>query len=174
MADARASRAAGNIVLIGMPGVGKSTVGVLLAKALFLSFIDTDVVIQSREGCRLQTIIHSIGMEAFCHLEERHVLSLECRDTVIATGGSVVYSDAAMAHLRREGIVVHLDLPLALLKRRVSDLDARGVVMAPGQTLEALYEDRQALYERYADVTVNCTNRTHDQVVHRVIQAVDR
>ena len=161
-----------NIVLIGMPGVGKSTVGVLLAKALFLSFLDTDVVIQSREGRRLQTIIHALGMEAFCALEERHVLSVQCRGTVIATGGSVVYGDAPMAHLKENGVVVHLDLPLALLKRRVSDLDSRGVVMAPGQTLESLYHDRQPLYVRHADLTVDCTNRTHEQVVRDTIKAL--
>jgi shikimate kinase len=161
-----------NIVLIGMPGVGKSTIGVLLAKALSRDFLDTDVLIQSREGRRLQTIINSVGMEAFCKMEERHVLSLACRGTVIATGGSVVYGDRAMAHLKSEGVVLHLDLPLALLKRRLRDLDARGVVMATDQTLEGLFEKRQPLYKSHADIAIDCTNRTHEHVVKDVITAL--
>jgi shikimate kinase len=163
---------AGNIVLIGMPGVGKSTIGVLLAKALSRDFLDTDVLIQSREGRRLQAIIDSVGMAAFCAMEERHVLSLQCRGTVIATGGSVVYGEEAMAHLKSSGVVLHLDLPLALLKRRLSDLDARGVVMAPDQTLEALFQERQPLYQRHADITIDCTNRTHEHVVKDIITAL--
>ena len=158
-----------NIVLIGMPGVGKSTAGVLLAKALSRDFLDTDVLIQSREGRRLQTIIDSVGMEAFCAMEERHVLSVECRGTVIATGGSVVYGDRAMAHLKSNGVVLHLDLPLALLKRRLRDLDARGVVMAPDQTLENLFQERQPLYQLHADITIDCTNLTHEHVVKDII-----
>lgn len=161
-----------NIVLIGMPGVGKSTVGVLLAKVTSRSFLDTDVLIQSRERRRLQNILDAEGTSAFRAMEERHILSLDCHGHVIATGGSVVYSDRAMAHLKAAGIVVHLALPLPLLVRRLTDLDSRGVVMGPRQTLRDLYEERRPLYEKYADVTVQCEGRTHEQVVDAVARAV--
>ncbi|MBN1669616.1 MAG: shikimate kinase [Kiritimatiellae bacterium] len=158
-----------NVVLIGMPGVGKSTAGVLLAKAMSRSFLDTDVHIQVLEGRRLQEIIDVQGMARFCRIEERHVLELDYRRCVVATGGSVVYSERAMAHLRRDGVTVHLDLPLALLAKHITDLDSRGIVMAPGQTLEGLYEERQPLYRRYADLTVDCRGKTPDQVVTEAV-----
>jgi shikimate kinase len=161
-----------NIVLIGMPGVGKSTVGVLLAKELSMQFLDTDVLIQTREGQRLQDMLNALGVEAFCQVEERHVLSLDCRATVIATGGSVVYSDRAMRHLKSFGLAVHLHLPLHLLRRRLNDLDSRGVVMPPGQTLEGLFAQREPLYARYADVSIDCKGRTHWQVVRDIVRAV--
>ena len=161
-----------NIVLIGMPGVGKSTVGVLLAKALSRDFIDTDVVIQSREGRRLQGILDARGAAGFCEIEERHVLSLRPRAAVIATGGSVVYSDRAMRHLKRAGVIVHLDLDLAGIEARLRDLDSRGVIMPAGQTLRSLYEERLPLYRRYADITVDCARRTHEQVVDAIRRAL--
>ena len=161
-----------NIVLIGMPGVGKSTVGVLLAKATWRRFIDTDVVIQAREGERLQTLIDSRGAAAFRALEERHVLSLDLRGHVIATGGSVVYSRPAMEHLGSSGVVVHLDLPFELLERRVTNLGSRGVVIEPGQTLRDLHEERRPLYRRYAHVTIDCTGLSHEEVVAAVIRAM--
>lgn len=158
-----------NIVLIGMPGVGKSTVGVLLAKAISRDFIDTDVHIQSREGRRLQDIINTDGLDAFRTLEEKHLLSLDCSGHVIATGGSVVYSDAAMRHLKATGVAVYLGLPLATIEERITNLDSRGVVMAPGQTFATLYEERRPLYERYADVTVDCEGLNHEEVVARLV-----
>jgi shikimate kinase len=109
-----------NIVLVGMPGVGKSTVGVLLAKITSHGFVDTDVYIQSRERRRLQEILDAEGRDAFCRLEEEHALSLDCSRCVIATGGSLIYSDAAMQHLKSRGVVVHLDLAVAQLKKRKS------------------------------------------------------
>jgi len=161
-----------NVVLIGMPGVGKSTIGVLLAKALSCSFIDTDVVIQALEGRRLQDVIDEEGLEAFCALEERHILDLACGGHVIATGGSVVYSAAAMSHLRASGVIVHLDLPLEELKRRLRNLDSRGVVMAPGQTVDELYEERRPLYREHADVTIQCAGLTHEDAVAAIIAAL--
>ncbi len=161
-----------NIVLIGMPGVGKSTVGVLLAKAMSRSFMDTDVRIQSREGRPLQEMLDAEGPARFCEVEERYVLSLQCRACVIATGGSVVYSPAAMAHLKASGVVVHLDLPFASLEERLADLGARGVVMASGQTLGGLFEERQPLYRQYADLTIKCEGLDHEQVVARIAQAL--
>ncbi len=161
-----------NIVLIGMPGVGKSTVGVLLAKALSRSFIDTDVYIQAREGRRLQEIIDSEGLDFFRDIEAHHVLSLEGEAHGIATGGSVVYSAAAMRHLKASGTAVYMCLPLQTLLQRLTNLDSRGVVMAPGQGIEDLYAERRQLYERYADVTVDCAGLTHEQTVASIIQAV--
>lgn len=158
-----------NIVLIGMPGVGKSTVGVLLAKYSSRSFIDTDVYIQAGEGKRLCEIIAEQGIDEFRRIEERYILSLNLRSHVIATGGSVVYSDKAMRHLKTTGTVVHLDLSLPELEKRLSDLDERGVVRGPGQTLEELYREREPLYLRYADFTVNCNGLNMEQVVERTI-----
>ena len=159
-----------NIVLIGMPGVGKSTVGVLLAKATSRDFLDTDVYIQAREGRGLQEIIDREGSEAFCRLEEGHILSLNCRSCVIATGGSVVYYPSGMKHLGSSGIIIHLDLDLPSLERRLTNLDSRGVVMAPGQTISQLFAERQPLYRKYAHQTIPCARRTHEQVVVEIIQ----
>lgn len=161
-----------NIVLIGMAGAGKSTIGVLLAKALSRTFVDTDLVIQAAEGRRLQDILDRDGVEAFRRLEEKHVLALEARGAVIATGGSVVYSARAMTHLKAHGIVVYLYLPVEALERRVTNLDSRGIVMGPGQTFAAVYRERQPLYERYADLSVDCTGFGHDAVVERTIAAL--
>ena len=163
-----------NLVLIGMPGVGKSTVGVLLAKALSRSFIDTDVYIQAREGRQLQDIIDTDGPDSFRGIEAQHVLSLDCRAHVIATGGSVVYSAAAMRHLKARGIALYMRLPLPLLLDRLTNIDSRGVVMTPGQSVEDLFEEREALYERYADVTVDCQGITHEQTVARIVDATER
>jgi shikimate kinase len=159
-----------NLVLIGMPGVGKSTVGILLAKAISRDFLDTDVLIQAREGRSLQEIIDGEGVEAFCRLEERHVLSLACRSCVIATGGSVVYRAASMRHLGSFGIIIHLDLNLAALEKRLTDLNSRGVVMAPGQALIQLFAERQPLYRRYAQHTIRCDHRTHEEIVDDIIR----
>lgn len=162
-----------NIVLIGMPGAGKSTVGVLLAKVLSMEFMDTDVRIQACEKRRLQEIIDTDGLQAFLRIEARHILELACRHHVIATGGSVVYDEAAMRHLADGGVVVHLDLPLAALKGRLTNLPTRGVVMAEGQSLASLYEERQPLYRRHARITVPCAGLTHEEVVSRICEALE-
>ncbi|MFH0965567.1 MAG: shikimate kinase [Planctomycetota bacterium] len=162
-------REEGNVILIGMPGVGKSTVGVLLAKALSRDFLDTDVLIQSRQARRLQEIIDSDGLAAFCRIEEDCVLSLVVGHYVTATGGSVVYSRRAMEHLRQNGVVVHLYLPLPLLEERLSDLDARGVVMDSSQSLDALFAERDPLCRRWADFVVDCAGLTHEEVVDAIV-----
>lgn len=162
-----------NVVLIGMPGVGKSTVGVVLAKLLNRDFIDTDVVIQSRENRSLQQIMREEGRDRFCELEERYVLSLQCRRAVIATGGSVVYSDVAMEHLAEDGVIVHLDAPLSLVQKRVKDVGERGVAMMPGQTLEDLYAERQSLYRRWARISVSTEGRDHEEVLHQILIRLD-
>lgn len=141
-----------NIVLIGMPGSGKSTLGVLLAKALGRSFVDTDLLIQLRAGGKLQTLLNEKGVDAFLDLEGETVRQLEVRGAVIATGGSVVYRAAAIAHLRQNGVMVYLDLPYEEIRRRVKNLPTRGVALREGQTLRELYEERVPLYERYCDL----------------------
>ena len=163
-----------NIVLIGMPGVGKSTAGILLAKVLRRDFVDTDVQIQVRERRLLQDVIDTEGLDAFLAMEERHVLSMSCSNSVIATGGSVVYSQPAMDRLRAGGIAIHLWLPLPALEKRLVDTKSRGLAIAPGQTIAELYYERQPLYRRYADITVECDGLTHDQVVGRVLEEVRR
>ncbi len=157
-----------NVVLIGMPGAGKSTLGVILAKVLSLPFLDTDIHIQTEEGISLPGILQARGMEGFKRLEERHILSLACLGHVIATGGSAVYSRRAMEHLQRRGTFVFLYLSLDRLERRIRDMDARGIVHAPGQSLPALYEERLPLYRKYADLTVRCDGKRHERIVGEI------
>ena len=158
-----------NIILTGMPAVGKSTVGVLLAKRLGMAFVDTDIAIQTAEKKSLQALIRANGLRQFCDLEERHILTLDCEASVIATGGSVVYRDGAMAHLAADGIVVYLEIDLAGLENRLNDIDVRGVVYAPDQSLADLYAQRLPLYRKTADITVETAGVTPDQLVLRII-----
>ena len=154
-----------NIVLIGMPGCGKSTVGVVLAKALSMEFVDSDIVIQRTEGKRLSEIIDECGTEGFRAVENRVNATLDVHRSVIATGGSVIYGPEAMAHLREIGIVVYLRLSYPAIEERLGDLHARGVSIKPGQTLHDLYDERCPLYERYAHVTVECDGLRLREVV---------
>lgn len=142
-----------NIILIGMPASGKSSLGILLAKELGYGFIDSDLVIQAREGRTLSEIIEAEGMEEFLRKEEKINAELCAERCVIATGGSVVYGARAMEHLKKTGTVVYLKLSFPEIERRLSDLKGRGVAIKEGTTLEALYEERIPLYEKYADVT---------------------
>ena len=142
-----------NIVLIGMPGCGKSTVGVLLAKALQMDFVDTDIVLQQQQGKKLQEIIDQVGNDAFLKMEEDCVCGLECDQTVVATGGSVVYGKEAMRRLHENGLVVYIRLPYEEIERRLSNLATRGVTLKKGQTLRNLYDERIPLYEAEADYT---------------------
>ena len=141
-----------NIVLIGMPGSGKSTLGVLLAKALGRSFVDTDLLVQVKASGRLQALLDEKGVDAFLDLEGETVSELDAENAVIATGGSVVYRAAAMAHLRQNGVLVYLALPYAEIRRRVKNLSTRGVALRAGQTLRTLYDERVPLYEKYCDI----------------------
>lgn len=159
-----------NIILIGMPWSGKSTTGVLLAKALARPFLDTDVVIQSREKRTLQQIIDEDGTDALQALEERYALGLTCRGYVVATGGSIVYSHAAMTHLKRNGWCIYLQLSLAAVAARATCIEYRGLVRAPGQTLEALYAQRVPLYMQYADLTVDCEGLSQDDVLQALLR----
>lgn len=144
-----------NITLIGMPGVGKSTLGVVLAKVLGYQFLDADLLIQKQEKRRLYQIIEEEGAEGFMAVENRVNASIEAEDTVIATGGSVVYCEEAMEHLKSIGTVVYLKLSLQPLSRRLGNLKGRGVLLKDGQTLKDLYEERVPLYEKYADIVVD-------------------
>lgn len=157
-----------NIILIGMPGVGKSTVGVVLAKKLGYSFVDADLVIQSWEGKLLHEIIEERGVEGFWMLEEAVGESMDVRRTVIATGGSAVYGENAMAHYKQIGTVVYLSLPLEGIRERLGDLTERGVTLRDGQDLDGLYVERQPLYERYADVTVDCEGLSIREIVEQI------
>ena len=157
-----------NITLIGMPGSGKSTVGVLLAKTLGCGFVDTDLLIQQREGALLQEILDRRGVDSFLRAEEAAICALACRGTVIATGGSAVCRPRAMEHLKALGRVVYLHVPLEELEGRIQNMSTRGIAMEPGQTLRAVYDHRQPLYRRYADRVVECAGQTLEQTVAAV------
>lgn len=145
-----------NIILIGMPGAGKSTVGVVLAKRLGYRFVDSDLVLQEKYGKLLHELIEQYGVEKFWKMEEEVNASLNLEQSVIATGGSAVYGTKAMERLAQGGTVVYLELPYEEIADRLGDLSARGVTMRPGQTLKDLYGERIPLYEKYAHVTVHC------------------
>lgn len=144
-----------NIILIGMPGCGKSTLGVLLAKMLGLSFIDTDIVIQERVGQKLYEIIEKEGQDKFLALEEEINLTIKPQNTVIATGGSAVYSQKTMEHYKKMGKIVFLDISYETLINRLGDFSKRGVILRSGNTLKDMYNERLPLYKNYADITVN-------------------
>ena len=157
-----------NIVLIGMPGVGKSTVGVILAKVLGYQFMDADLLIQKEEGKLLREIIEERGTEGFIRVENRVNASIQADHAIIATGGSVVYGSEAMAHLSDIGTVIYLKLPYEALEARLADIKGRGVVLKEGQDLRDLFEERSPLYERYADLIVEETGLNVEQTVERI------
>ena len=161
-----------NIILIGMPGVGKSTVGVVLAKNMGYSFVDSDLLIQEQEGKLLHEIIAERGLDGFNEVENRVNASIEMNHAVIATGGSVVYGAQAMEHLKQAGTVVYLELSCEELADRLGDLNERGVSIKPGQTLVDLMQERTPLYKQYADVTIDCENRQIREIVQMIRRAV--
>ena len=148
-----------NIVLIGMPSCGKSVTGVVLAKILNKKFVDGDLLIQERAGKGLQTIINEDGIDAFKKLEEEVLGSIDVNNAVIATGGSAVYYDSAMQHLKKDGIILYIDVPIEDIKKRLRNIKTRGVAMGKGQTLDDLYALRKPLYEKYAELTVKSSNK---------------
>ena len=157
-----------NITLIGMPASGKSTVGVILAKILGLSFVDTDLVIQQREGALLCDIISERGLEGFLKAEESAVLSISPSNTVIATGGSVVYSEAGMEYLKSLGKIVYLKVEKEDLFKRLHNIKQRGVVLSPGETLDEMYATRSVIYEKYADIVIDETNASVEETVEMI------
>ncbi len=159
-----------NIILIGMSGAGKSTLGVLLAKALGMDFVDTDILIQQRAGRLLQEIIDQDGVEPFLKLEEAVVSSLDMQGSVIATGGSVVYSEKAMEAIKKSGRAVYLDVPFNELEARLGSITTRGIVMKKGENLRDVYNERLPLYQKYADLTIDCAGSDIEQCVSEIIK----
>lgn len=164
-----------NIVLTGMPGAGKSTLGIVLAKILNKNYLDADIVIQNQCDKTLQKIIDAMGPEGFIQVENAVLCDLAVENSVIATGGSAVYSDEAMKHLASIGTVVYLEISYDSLVHRLSDLQERGVVLKGGigMSLRDLYDERKPLYERYADITVNVDDLSITAAARKVASAVE-
>lgn len=154
-----------NIVLIGMPASGKSTIGVLLAKAMGMDFVDTDLLIQKNRNALLQDIIIRIGIQEFIKIEEQTVLDLDCSNSIIATGGSVIYSDIAVKHLKKNGIILYLDVNYDEINRRLTNITSRGIVFGPGQDLRGLFEERVPLYRKHADKILTCADKDIEDIV---------
>ena len=163
-----------NIVLIGMPCAGKSTVGVLLAKTALLDFVDTDLLIQNRYKSSLSGLIDRYGTEEFLRIESEVISSLDCDRCVISTGGSAVYGDAAMRKLRENGITVYLSVPLSELESRMNDIKTRGVIIKDGATLGELLRERAPLYEMYADFIVECGGMTPERCVSAILDGTEK
>jgi shikimate kinase len=158
-----------NIILIGMPSAGKSTIGVILAKTLGMNFIDTDIVIQKNTGRLLQEIINSDGIDAFLKIEEVTLLSLNFSNSVIATGGSVVLSAKSMDYLKKNGIVIYFYIIFEEMVQRLNNIMTRGVVLGKGQSLLDLYNQRISLYEKYADMTIDCSDMDVEKIIENVM-----
>ena len=161
-----------NIILIGMPGVGKSSIGVILAKELGMQFMDSDLLIQEKERRLLREILDQDGVDGFLQIEEQVNSSIGAEKAVIATRGSAVYSEKAMRHLKEIGTVIYLKLEYEPLSRRLGNLHNRGVVLRDGQTLRDLFEERERLYETYADIVVDETGRDIEQTLQAVIDTL--
>jgi shikimate kinase len=161
-----------NLVLIGMPGAGKSTIGVILAKITGKSFIDTDLVIQQTENRLLQQIIDEDGVASFLAVEARTILNLQVDQAVIATGGSAVYSPAAMKWLRQNGIIIYLRLPCGEIEKRIVNMASRGIAIGKGQPLLELYHERTPLYEKYADIRVDVADCSVETAAERTVAAI--
>ena len=159
-----------NIVLIGMPGAGKSTVGVLLAKSMLMDFCDTDLLIQKKYSKSLCEIINEDGIDAFIKKEDELVSQVEFENTVIATGGSVVYGENAMKNLKRNSLVVYLKVRPEELYARINNIHTRGIAMKEGTTLDDLYNERAPLYEKYADKIIECENLTPEECVELIMK----
>ncbi len=163
-----------NIVLIGMPGSGKSTVGVILAKLIAKRFLDTDILIQNLTKKSLQEIVDSQGSMALRKIEEQVLLSVRCKNHIIATGGSAAYSHSAMQHLKQEGLSVFLQADLTALKSRIHNYETRGLAKRPEQTFQDLFEEREELYTTYADITVECSKLSQDQVADAIVEEIEK
>lgn len=157
-----------NIILIGMAGCGKSTVGVVLAKTLGVGFTDTDLIIQQRENRLLQEIIDSEGIEKFLDLESEAVKSLDCDNCVVATGGSVIFREEAVNHLKKNGKIVYLNVSVDEIKRRLSNISTRGIAAEKGKSVDDIFNERSALYEKYADYVIDSTDSTVEKTVEKI------
>ncbi len=163
-----------NIVLIGMPGVGKSTLGVILAKIIGYKFLDADLVIQEREGKLLREIIEERGVLGFMEVENEVNASLDCEKTIIATGGSVIYGKEAMNHLKEIGEIIYLKAEFEDINKRLSNLKGRGVVLKDGQDLKMLYDERTPLYEHYADFIIDETGCDIEQTITKILNVLPK
>lgn len=161
-----------NVVLIGMPGSGKSTCGVVAAKIMLKNFYDTDLLIQNIENATLQSIIDSKGNDYFERAEEEAILSLSLQGTVIATGGSVVYSQRAMEHLKSLGKIVYLHVDYEHMVTRITNLSTRGVLLKSGTTLREMYDERLPLYQKWADIIIDCSENTIEQTANQIASAI--
>lgn len=154
-----------NLILIGMPGCGKSTCGVLVAKALCKSFIDTDLLIQAQEGMKLQEIINTKGNEYFAEAEENVLLGVDAKNSVIATGGSAVYYESAMRHFKENGKIIYLRISFEEMMKRITNMKTRGILLKNGETIEDMFRHREELYMKYADDVVDCTGNEIETTV---------
>lgn len=158
----------GNIILIGMPGSGKSTVGVLLAKIMGKGFVDTDLLIQQREDALLQDILHNRGVEGFLDAEEAAICSSTFANCVVAPGGSAVCRPTMATHLKNQGLLVYLRLSPETIEGRIRNLETRGIAMQPGETLADIFAQRAPLYAQYADITVDCDGKSAQEIAKEI------
>ncbi|MBQ3045463.1 MAG: shikimate kinase [Clostridia bacterium] len=161
-----------NIVLIGMPGAGKSTIGVLLAKSMLMDFVDTDLLIQKKHSSSLCDIINSKGIDEFLRIENDVICLWDFTNCVVATGGSAVYGEQAMEKLAANGVVVYLKLTPVEIEKRINNIHTRGIAMKEGTTIAELYSQRAPLYEKYADKILDCASLTPEQCVDAIIQMI--
>ena len=161
-----------NIILIGMPTSGKSTVGVILAKLLGMDFVDTDLIIQKREKRKLSQIIEQDGLEGFLAIENKVCCDVDLQNTVIATGGSVVYGEKGMEHLKSIGRIIYLEIDYETLQTRLHHVKQRGVVLKPGQTIKELYDERVTLYKKYADIVLSEEGQGIEETVQKCVEAL--
>lgn len=174
MALHQANHCRSNIALIGMPGAGKSTIGILLAKETGKGFVDTDILVQTRERKTLQQLLDEQGYMQLRTIEEQVLLNLDEADTVIATGGSAVHSKAGVQHLASGAVIVYLEATMQVLRQRIRNYSSRGIARQPAQTFEELFAERTKLYQKYADITVNCEGVSPEQVVAGIMDELDR
>lgn len=159
-----------NIVLIGMPGCGKSTIGVILAKTLGMSFVDTDLIIQQRENRLLQNIIDKDGLESFLDIERDAILSVDCKNSIISTGGSAVFRKEAMTHLKNDGIIIFIDVAPETLKKRLSNIKTRGIAAGKDESVDDIFNQRLPLYKEYADFVLTVENESVETSVERLVE----
>ena len=164
-----------NVVMVGMPGSGKSTIGVILAKSLGFDFVDTDLVICKREGKKLQEIIDTEGLEKFLEIEQQVGEEISPVNSVVATGGSMILSDEAMKNLKKDGIVVYVEVPLKISKKRITNMKTRGIAFKKGETLEDIFRVRTPLYEKYADITITADENTvPEDCVNQIVEHIEK
>ena len=164
-----------NVVMVGMPGSGKSTIGVILAKSLGFDFVDTDLVICKRVGKKLQEIIDTEGLEKFLEIEQQVGEEISPVNSVVATGGSMILSDEAMKNLKKDGIVVYVEVPLKILKKRITNMKTRGIAFKKGETLEDIFRVRTPLYEKYADITITADENTvPEDCVNQIVEHIEK